>query len=119
MVDTADQVERGLKLALLDTARGLMSINERADGALAATVLEGFLKKLAATYKLKFRKQAPLLKEYVDALHTAKVLDIPIHSQSIWLAEISDRSRAEGETPTKVPVRDLNDGARWLIANDF
>src|SRR5690242_8440484 len=118
-LDTADQMERGLQLALLETARGLMAINERAAGAFAGTVLEGYLKKLCSTYKLRFRKQAPPLREYIDALHTAKAFDIPVHAQAIWLAEISDRSRAEGETPTKLQVRDLIDGARWLITNIF
>jgi hypothetical protein len=118
-LDTADQAERGLRLAFLETARGLLNVDERAAGALAGTVLEGYLKKLAATYKLKFRKQAPPLKEYIDALHAAKVLDIPVHAQATWLAEINDRSRAEGESPTRLQVRDLIDGSRWLIANVF
>jgi hypothetical protein len=118
-LDTDEQTERGLQLAFLETARGLMSVNERAAGALAGTVLEGYLKKLCAKYKLKFRKQTPPLREYIDALHTSKVLDMSVHSQAIWLAEIADRSRAEGECPTKLQVRDLIDGSRWLIANVF
>lgn len=118
-LDTADQVERGLQLALLETARGLMDINERAAGALVGTVLEGHLKKLTSIYKLKFRKQAPPLREYIDALHTARILDIPIYSQSVWLAEIATRSMAEGESPTKQQIRDLIDGSRWLITNVF
>jgi hypothetical protein len=118
-LDTADQAERGLQLALLETARGLMGIDARAAGALAGTVLQGHLKKLAAAHKLRFRKQAPPLREYIDALHAAKVFDIPVHAQAIWLAEISDRSRAEGETPTKLQVRDLIDGNRWLLSNVF
>jgi hypothetical protein len=118
-MDTDDQKERGLQLAFLETARDLLKINERAAGALASTVLEAYLKKLAASCKLKFRKQAPAIREYVEALKTAKVLDIAAHSQAIWLAEISDRSRAEGESPTKLQVRDLIDGTRWLISNVF
>jgi hypothetical protein len=118
-MDTDDQAERGLQLAFLETARSLMDIDARAAGAMAATVLETFLKKLTAKHLLKFRKQAPPLREYIDALHTAKVLDIPAHSQATWLAEISDRSRAPGESPTKPQVRDLIDGAHWLITNVF
>jgi hypothetical protein len=118
-MDTDDQAERGLQLAFLETARSLMNINERAAGAMAATVLEGYLKKLAAKHKLRLRKQTPSLREYIDALHTAKVLDIPVHSQAIWLAEIANRSRAEGEGPTKRQVRDLIDGAHYLIMNVF
>lgn len=118
-MDTADQAERGLQLAFLETARSLLNINERAAGAMAGAVLEGYLKKLTAKHCLKFRKQAPLLKEYVDALHTAKVLDIPVHAQATWLAEIATRSRAAGESPTKLQVRDLIDGTHWLITNVF
>ena len=118
-MDTADQAERGLQLSFLETARSLMDINERAAGALAGVVLETYLKKLAATYQLKLRKQAPSSREYVEALKTAKVLDIATHSQAIWLAEVDARSRSEGECPTKQQVRDLIDGARWLITNIF
>ena len=118
-IDTADQAERGLQLAFLETARDLMQINERAAGALAGTVLETYLKKLAATYKLKFRKLSPSIREYLEALKTAKALDIAVHSKAIWLAEISDRSRAAGETPTKLQVRDLIDGTNWFLCNIF
>ncbi|HEY3645423.1 MAG TPA: hypothetical protein VGM16_08805 [Gammaproteobacteria bacterium] len=118
-MDTDEQTQRGLQLDFLETARHLMGVDERSAGALAATVLEGWLKKLAAKHRLKFRKQTPLLREYIDALHAAKVFDIPVHAQATWLAEISDRSRAGGEAPTKLQVRDLIDGARWLISNVF
>ncbi|HEX7965520.1 MAG TPA: hypothetical protein VF651_07360 [Gammaproteobacteria bacterium] len=118
-IESEDQAERGLQLALLETARGLIAINERAAGVLAGTVLEIYLRKLAAKHKLKFRKQTPLLREYIDALHTAKIFDVPVHAQAIWLAEIDTRSRAEGEAPTKLQVRDLVDGTRWLITNVF
>lgn len=118
-LDTADQVERGLQLAFLETARGLIDVNERSAGVLAGAVLERYLKDLTAKHKLKFRKQVPPLREYIEALHTAKIFDIPVHAQAIWLAEINDRSRAEGESPTKLQVRDLIDGSRWLITNIF
>jgi hypothetical protein len=118
-MDTDDQAERGLQLAFLETARKLMDIDARAAGALSGTVLETYLRKLTTTYNLKFRKQAPSIREFVEALKTAKVLDIAAHSQAIWLAEISDRSCAEGQSPTKLQVRDLIDGSRWLITNIF
>ncbi len=118
-LDTEDQAARGLQLAFLETARDLMKINERSAGALAGTVLETYLRKLAAKYQLKFRKQAPSIRELVEALKTAKVLDVAAHSQAIWLAEIDARSRSEGESPTKLQVRDLIDGTRWFICNIF
>ena len=55
----------------------------------------------------------------MDALRAATVLDIPIHSQGIWLAELAHLSRSKGEPPTREQVRDLIDGARWLITNVF
>ena len=118
-LDTQDQVERGLQLAFLETARDLLKIDERAAGALAGTVLETYLGKLAAKYKLKFRKQAPPLREFLEALKTAGALDVATHSQSVWLAEIAERSRSQGECPTKLQVRDLIDGTRWFISNVF
>jgi hypothetical protein len=118
-MDTDEQAERGLRLAFLETARDLMKINERAAGALAGTVLESFLKKLTAKHQLKFRKQVPPLREYIDALHAAKILDIPVHAQATWLAEIANRSCTAGESPTKLQVRDLIDGTHWLITYVF
>lgn len=118
-LDTADQVERGVLLDHLETARDLLKIDERAAGAFAGTVLELYLKKLTLKHGLKFRKHVPPLREYIEALHTAKVLDIPVHSQAIWLAEISDRCRSPGESPTKLQVRDLIDGTNWLVRNVF
>ena len=118
-LDTEDQAERGVQLALLETARRLIQINERSAGALAGKVLELYLTKLAAKHKLRFRKQAPPTRELVVALKTAKVFDIPVGSQATWLAEIDGRSRSEGESPTKLQVRDLIDGTRWLITNVF
>ncbi|HSN18730.1 MAG TPA: hypothetical protein VLV87_11055 [Gammaproteobacteria bacterium] len=118
-MDTDEQTERGLQLALLETARDLIKVNERSAGALAGTVLEVWLDKLCAKHTLKFRKQRPPLREYIGALHTSKVFDIPVHAQAVWLAEIATRSTAEGESPTKLQVRDLIDSSRWLITNVF
>ena len=81
--------------------------------------MEAYLKKLAAKHQLKLRKQSPTVAELADALKAAQVLDVPAHSQLTWLAEIRSRSLKEGETPTKLQVRDLVDGTRWLITNVF
>lgn len=119
-VDTVDQAGRSLQLAELETARDLVKISERAAGALAGTVLQTFLAALAQKHKLKFRKHAPSSRDYAEALKTANVLDVPVWSQSTWLAEIHDRClRPEGEAPTKTQVRDLIDGVHWLITNVF
>lgn len=118
-MDTEEQAERGLQLAFLEAARGLIEVNERAAGVLAGSVLESYLKKLAIKHRLKFRKHVPLLREYIEALHTGKIFDIPVHAQAVWLAEIAARSRNAGEEPTKHQVRDLVDGTRWLVANVF
>ena len=119
-LDTDDQVERGLQLALIGTARGLMDINERAAGVLVGTVLEAYLKKLAARHKLKFRKQSPPPAELAEALKAAKIFDVAVWSQATWLAEIRERcQKAGGQAPTKLQVRDLVDGTQWLITNVF
>lgn len=118
-LDSLEQAERGLQLSILEAARDLIKVDERAAGVVAGSILESYLKKLAAKHRLKFRKQAPPLREYMDALHGAKVLDIPVHAQAIWLAEIAGRATAEGESPTQLQVRDLIDGSRWLITNIF
>src|SRR5215469_16847683 len=98
-LDTADQAERSLQLALLDTANGLIKINERAAGALAGVVLETHLRKLATSRKLRFLKKSPSPRELADMLKEAQVLDIPVHSQVIWIADISERSKAEAGAP--------------------
>ena len=133
---TDDQVERALQLELLKTARDLIKISERAAGALAGTMLQVYLKKLAARHQLKLRKQSPSPEELAKALKAAKVIDVPVHSQLTWLAEIyarvtvkeggdadsagaKTRPKAKGEAPTKLQVRDLIDGTHWLIINVF
>lgn len=119
-LDTEDQAARSLQLAELDTARDLIRISERAAGALAGTVLATYIRKLAATHRIKSRKQEPPLGELADALKEARVLDIPAWSQVTWLAELRTRClRSEGEAVTKLQVRDLIDGTQWLIRNVF
>jgi hypothetical protein len=118
-VDTEEQTERGLQLGFLDKSRKLMDVDIRSAGVLAGAVLEGYLRKLTAKHKLRFRKLAPPAREYVDALHKAGVLDISAHAQATWIAEIAIRSCSAGEPPTKPQVRDLIDGIRWLISNVF
>ena len=119
-LDTEDQAERGLQLDLLETARDLIKVEERAAGALAGTILEAYLRKLAAKHEVKLRKQSPSPAELVEALKTAKVLDVPAWSQCTWLADLRARNlKAEGQPLTKLQVRDLIDGTRWLITNVF
>lgn len=117
--DTEDQAARGLQLEELEAARGLIGISERAAGVLAGMVLDTYLKKLAAKREVKLRKQSPPTAELVEALKQAKVFDVPVWSQATWLAEIHGRCLKEGEGPTKLQVRDLVDGTRWLVANVF
>ena len=118
-LETEDQVERAMQLDLLETARSLIEVSERAAGALAGRVLDTYLRKLTAKRKVRLRKHAPSPKELVNALKAAKVLDVPVWSQATWLAEIHGRCLAKGEPPTKLQVRDLIDGTRWLVTNVF
>ena len=118
-LDTEDQTVRGLQLTLLETARDLIKISERAAGALAGTVLEAHLSRLAARHQVKLKKSSPPAGELADALKEARVLDVPAWSQATWLAEIHGRCLKEGESPTKLQVRDLVDGTHWLLTNVF
>lgn len=118
-LESEDHHIRGQQLALLETARRLIKTNECAAGVIAASVLSAFLKQLAAKHQVKFRKLSPPPSELVDALKQAKVLDGQVWSQATWLAGIHDRCLAAGESPTKLQVRDLIDGTRWLLANIF
>ncbi|HEV2332750.1 MAG TPA: hypothetical protein VGV16_06270 [Gammaproteobacteria bacterium] len=118
-LDTDDQAERGMQLALLEAARDLIGIDERAAGAMAGTMLDAYLKKLADRRAVKFRKQKPPTAELVEALKQAKVFDVPVWSQATWLAEIHARCLKEGEGPTKLQVRDLVDGTQWLLTHVF
>ncbi|HEY1772645.1 MAG TPA: hypothetical protein VGH91_05575 [Gammaproteobacteria bacterium] len=119
-LDTEDQMSRSLQLSLLETARGLIKVNERAAGVMAGCVLDAYLKKLAARHQVRSRKQSPPLGELAEALKAAKVLDIPAWSQVTWIADLRERCwKAEGEAPTKLQVRDLIDGTHWLITNVF
>ena len=119
-LDTEDQVARSQQLGQLETARNLMKVNEQAAGALAGTVLEAYLKKLALKHEVKLRKQFPPASEVVEALKEARVFDVPVWSQATWLAEIQGRYFSpESTPPTKAQVRDLVDGTHWLLTNVF
>jgi hypothetical protein len=117
--DTADHLLRGQQLALLETARELIKISERAAGVIAGSVLCACLKALAAKHQVRLRKLSPSAGELAEALKEAKVFDLPVWSQVTWAAEIHGRCFKEGEGPTKLQVRDLIDGTRWLLSNVF
>jgi hypothetical protein len=119
-LDTEDQMNRSLQLSLLETARGLIKVNERAAGVLAGVMLEAHLKQLAARHQVRSRKQSPPLAELAETLKAAKVLDLPAWSQLTWIADLRERCwKAEGAAPTKLQARDLIDGTHWLITNVF
>lgn len=117
--DTEEQLLRGQQLDLLESARGLIKIDERAAGVVAGSVLSAYLKQLAGKHHVKSRKSSPPPEEWVEALKEAKVFDVPAWSQATWLAEIQGRCYKEGQGPTKLQVRDLIDGTRWLLTNVF
>ena len=116
---TTDHSRRGMQLDLLQIARDLIKVDERAAGVMAGRILELYLNELAAGHEVKLRKQFPPLRELFDALKDAGILDIPVHAQGTWAAEIANRCRAEGESPSKVQVRDLVDTSHWLLSNIF
>lgn len=116
---TESHARRGMQMDLLQIARDLIKVNERAAGVMAGRVLELYLNELAAAHEVKLRKRFPPLGELFDALKDANILDIPTHAQGIWAAEIASRCRAEGESPSKVQVRDLIDTSHWLLSNVF
>lgn len=79
-LDTEDQAARSLHLGVLEAARDLIKISERAAGALAGVVLLAHLTRLAAEHQVKLRKQSPPPAELVEALKAARVIDVPVHS---------------------------------------
>lgn len=118
-LDSEDDQLRLQQLGLLETARKLIEVNERAAGVIAASVLSTHLAALAAKHRLKSKKQSPPPAELVDALQKAKVLDAQTWNQASGLADLHDRCLGQGESPTRVQVRDLIDGTRWLLTNIF
>jgi hypothetical protein len=113
------QLERAMHLDMIESARGLSEVSERAAGVLVGTMLDAWLRRFTAQHHVKLSKQAPTTADYAQALKDAHILDLSVISQITWLAEIHARSRAKGDNPTKLQVRDLIDGTRWLLINIF
>jgi hypothetical protein len=118
-LESEDHRVRSQQLAMLEAARKLIKISECAAGVIAGTVLSDYLKALAIKHHVKFRKRSPPPAELAEALKEAKVLDASAWSLAVSIADIHDRCLQKGESPTKADIRDLIDGARWLLANIF
>ena len=120
LLDAEDRIQVELQTAALETARSLVRISARAAGALAGTVLETHLGKLARKHRARTFKKRPGIRDLNDALQRAGVLDAQLWSQIGWLADIRDRCALKQDTPPKkVQARDLIDGTHWLIKNIF
>lgn len=120
LLDTEDRIRVELQAAELETARSLVRISARAAGALAGTVLETHLGKLARKHRARTFKKRPGIRDLNDALQRAGVLDAQVWSQVGWLADIRDCCALKQDVPPKkARVRDLIDGTLWLTRNVF
>jgi len=109
-----EEVHAELNDAELESARGLVRINLRAAGALAGVVLEAYLGKVCAPHGIKFRKKAPTLSDYNDALKNAGVYGTPTWRKISYLADIRNVcSHKKDVDPTREQVTELIDGTAW------
>ncbi len=120
LADLDDQALFRLQQAELETARGLIKVSSRAAGALAGAVVENHLQHLARRHRCRGSRHKPGLAELNGALHAAGVLDSQVHRQLSWMADVRERCiQKQEQRPTRAQVRDLVDGAHWLIKNVF
>ncbi len=107
-----------LQDAELSTAKTLMSASPRAAGALAGTVLEGYLQKVAASRGVKITKKFPTISDLNDPLKQSGVYDITAWRKISYLADIRNTcSHKKAADPTADQVTELINGTNWVIKN--
>lgn len=106
--------------AELRTAKNLSEISLRAAGALTGVVIENHLQKLADKHNIKLRKQNPTISDLNDPLKRAGVFDTPTWRKIAYLTDIRNIcSHKKDVEPTKEQIKDIIEGANWLVKNTF
>ena len=104
----------------LETANQLAKTSLRAAGALVGVVIENHLQKLAKSHGIKSRKKHPTISDLNDPLKNEGVFDIPTRRKVTYLADIRNiYSHEKDVEPSKEQIRELIEGANWLVKNTF
>lgn len=92
----------------------------RAVGAVAGVVLEHHLATVAAKHGLSFKKKAPTISDYNEALKDKGVVDVPMWRQIQVLADIRNICvHKKDREPTDSEVVDLIAGAKKVTGEVF
>ena len=92
----------------------------RAAGALVGVVIEKHLQKLAKSHGIKSRKKHPTISDLNDPLKNVGVFDTPTWRKVTYLADIRNIcSHKKDVEPSKEQIRELIEGANWLVKNTF
>ncbi len=120
LADLETEIYTEFKDSEIETARALVKVSARASGALAGVVLEGYLNKLCTSHNIKFRKKAPTISDYNEALKKAKILNTPTWRKITYLGDIRNLCTHKKDVePTKVQVSEMIDGVDWVLKNIF
>lgn len=107
LFDITRLVQADLFDSELDAAKALAKNKfTRAAGAIAGVVLERHLAQVAANHNLKFRKKAPTISDYNDALKDQSVIDLP---QWRFIQHLADIRNLCGHSKTDEPTADQVD----------
>jgi hypothetical protein len=104
----------------LEASRQLISVNERAAGALAGVVLERHLQRVAENHQVNLRKRNPTIADINDPLKEAGVIGIPMWRKIQYLSDIRNLcSHQKAQAPTVAQVTELIDGVNAIIKSVF
>lgn len=120
LADVEGELYAELKDAEINTAKSLIRVSPRAAGALAAVVLEGYLQKVCANHGIKFRKKAPTISDFNNALKNAKVYGTPTWRKVSYLGDLRNLcTHKKQDTPSRDQVNELIGGVEWATKNIF
>ena len=92
----------------------------RASGAVAGVVLEKHLRQVCENHKIKFRKKAPTISDYNDALKKQNVIDTPEWRFIQHLGDVRNLcDHSKDSDPTKDQVDDLVSGVSKVTKTLF
>jgi hypothetical protein len=115
----AEQILVDLLESNLKTAQSLLRYSNRAAAALAGSVLETYLRRVALQRRVKLRSQKPDIHHLADALKDSGLMELDTWRQTRWLADLWRRCESQEREPNILEARDLIDGVGWVIKNVF